>query len=107
MYTNNKKFVLNLFCSAQTHSCRRDPPDVPLSDKGQSAPPQTLETVDVTYEEIGGTRPLKVNCDYTQNQVYVTTTAPLRGEGVVNTGGSGNPTEVSLVGGDESMIYEN
>ena len=103
MYTNNN----SLFCSAQTHSCRRDPPDIPLSDKGQSAPPQTLETVDVTYEEIGGTHPLKANNEYTQNQAYVTTTAPLRGEGVVNTGGSGNPTEVSPVGGDESMIYEN
>ena len=103
MYTNNN----SLFRSAQTHSCRRDPSNIPLSDKGQSAPPQTYETEDVTYEEIGGTRPLKVNCDYTQNQAYVTTTAPLRGEGVVNTGGSGNPTEVSPVGGDESMIYEN
>ena len=63
--------------------------------------------MDVTYEEIGGTRPLKVNYEYSQNQAYVATTAPLRGEGVVNTGGSGNPTEDSQVGGDESMIYEN
>ena len=88
-------------------SCRRGPPDIPLSVKGQDVPPQTYETVDVAYEEIGETRPLKVNCDYTQNQAYVTTTAPLRGEGVVSTGGSGNPTEDSRVGGDESMIYEN
>ena len=95
------------FVLHKTHSCRRDPSDIPLSDKGQSAPAQTYETVDVNYEEIGGTRPLKVNCDYTQNQAYVVTTAPLRGEGVVNTGGGGNPTEVSPVDGDESMIYEN
>ena len=63
--------------------------------------------MDVTYEEIGGTRPLKVNNDYTHNQAYVATTAPLRGEGVVDTGGSDNPTEDSPVGGDDSMIYEN
>ena len=63
--------------------------------------------VNVTYEEIDGTRPLKANNEYTQNQAYVVTTAPLRGEGVVSTGGSGNPTEVSWVGVDESMIYEN
>ena len=84
-------YTTTVCCSSQTHSCRRGAPDIPLSDKGQSAPAQTYETVDVTYEEVGGTRPLKVNCDYTQNQAYVTTTAPLKGEGVVNTGGVAIP----------------
>ena len=37
------------------------------------------------------TRPLKGNYDYSQNQSYVATTAPLRGEGVVTTGGVAIP----------------
>ena len=81
------------------HSYRRDPPDTPLSDKGQSAPQQTYDNVDVTNEEIGETRPLKGNCDYTQTQSYVATTAPLRGEGVVTTWGVAIPRRTLKLAG--------